>query len=331
VLSTLLLALPTLLAATSANFGQLVFWRFWQGLFTPGVFAVTVTYINEEWKVGAGRAMSAYVSGTVLGGFVGRSLAALVAAHFAWQWVFIALGALNVMGCLAIWAWLPKERQTGRRHSAGMGSAMWQHLRNPQLLATYIAGFCILFSLLGTFTYVNFYLSAPPFVLSTGSLGLVFLVYLAGAGLTPVAGPWIDRLGHRVVFFWAMLLSITGCLMTLAHNLVAVVTGLAIFCTGIFIAQSSANSFIGTVAKNAKAVAVGLYVTAYYLGGSFGAAIPGLTWSWGGWSACVGLMVAVSLATIALVWFSWPKATSLESENVFEVLDLEAAGCASDD
>jgi predicted MFS family arabinose efflux permease len=255
----------------------------------------------------------------------------LVAAHFAWQWVFIVLGALNVMGGIAIWAWLPKEHQTGRRQSEGMGSAMWQHLHNPQLLATYVAGFCILFSLLGTFTYVNFYLSAAPFALGTGALGLIFLVYLAGAGFTPVAGPWIDRLGHRMVFSWAMLLSITGCLLTLVHTLLAVVIGLAIFCTGIFIAQASANSFIGTVAKNAKAVAVGLYVTSYYLGGSFGAAVPGLTWSWGGWPACVGLMVAVSLATIALVWFSWPKATGLARKNVFEVLDLEAVGCASDD
>src|SRR5256885_11550788 len=32
-----LLAIPTLLAATSQTFGQLLFWRFLQGVFTPGV------------------------------------------------------------------------------------------------------------------------------------------------------------------------------------------------------------------------------------------------------------------------------------------------------
>jgi MFS transporter, YNFM family, putative membrane transport protein len=329
--ATLLLAVPTLLAATSASFGQLVFWRFWQGVFTPAVFAVTVTYINEEWGKGAG-AMSAYVSGTVLGGFVGRSLAAVVAAHFAWQWAFIVLGVLNVLGGLAIWAWLPRESQMGRRASEGMISAMWQHLRNPRLLATYAAGFCVLFSLLGTFTYVNFYLSAPPFDLSTGALGLIFVVYLVGAVLTPLSGRWIDRLGHRVAFSLAMLLAIAGCLMTLAHNLVAVISGLAIFCTGVFIVQSAASSFIGTAAKSAKAAAVGLYVTFYYVGGSFGAAVPGATWSWGGWSACVGLMVAVGLATVALVWFSWPpKTANVENEDVPEVPDLEVIVSGSGD
>jgi predicted MFS family arabinose efflux permease len=322
--AALLLAVPTLLAATSTSFAHLVFWRFWQGLLTPAVFAVTITYVNEEWENGAGAAMSAYVSGTVLGGFCGRSVVGIVAAHSSWQWSFVALGILNVLGGLAIWAWLPKERHHARHASAGMVSAMGRHLRNPQLLATYAAGFCLLFALLGTFTYVNFYLSAPPFGLSTGALGLVFVVYLVAAGLTPLGGRWIDRLGHRVAFSAAMLLAIAGCLMTLAHNLVAVIAGLAVFCTGIFIVQSAASSYIGIAASSAKAAAVGLYATCYYLGGSFGTALPGMTWSWGGWPACVGLTVAVSLSTIILVWFSWPKSAGLAGEKITAVSELEA-------
>src|SRR5690242_12252452 len=35
-----LLSIPTLLAATSQTFGQLLLWRFLQGVFTPGIFAV---------------------------------------------------------------------------------------------------------------------------------------------------------------------------------------------------------------------------------------------------------------------------------------------------
>src|ERR1035441_4730798 len=37
-----LLAVPTLLAATSTSYGQLLFWRFLQGVFTPGIFAVVI-------------------------------------------------------------------------------------------------------------------------------------------------------------------------------------------------------------------------------------------------------------------------------------------------
>src|SRR4029077_3101588 len=83
-----LLAVPTLLAATAVSFGQLLFWRFLQGIFTPGVFAVIIAYINEERGGGAGAATAAYVTGTVLGGFSGRALAALVASHTNWRWAF---------------------------------------------------------------------------------------------------------------------------------------------------------------------------------------------------------------------------------------------------
>ncbi|HVX67736.1 MAG TPA: MFS transporter [Bryobacteraceae bacterium] len=302
--ATLLLAVPTLAAATSGSFGQLLFWRFWQGILTPGIFAVTVAYINEEWHEGAGAAVAAYVTGTVLGGFCGRTLAAVVAGHLAWQWAFALLGILTA-GCGAgVWRWLPQDRVRPRR-AGGAARSILRHLRNPQLLATYAAGFCVLFSLLGTFTYVNFYLAAPPFYLGTTALGMLFVVYLVGAVVTPWAGRWIDRVGHRAAFSGALALALSGCLLTLVRSLPLIVAGLAISCTGVFIAQSAANAYIGIVATEAKAAAVGLYVTFYYLGGSFGAALPGHVWPLGGWPACVALIATVQLATIAVARCFW--------------------------
>ena len=244
-----LLALPTLLAATSGSLGQLLFWRFWQGVFTPGIFAVTIAYITEEWETGAGSAMSAYVAGTVLGGFSGRMVAALAAAYFSWRWAFVALGVLNLLSGVAIWAWLPQGRRIARhRHRVSTLRVMLQHLRNPRLLATYAVGFCVLFTLLGTFNYINFYLAAPPFRLSTAALGLLFTVYLVGAFVTPFAGRWIDRLGHRFTLALAFGGGIAGICLTLLPSLPAVILGLSLCCTGVFIGHSSASSYIGTVA-----------------------------------------------------------------------------------
>src|SRR4051812_39451411 len=42
-------SVPALLAATSQSLVQLVFWRFLQGVTLPGIYAVVVTYIGEEW------------------------------------------------------------------------------------------------------------------------------------------------------------------------------------------------------------------------------------------------------------------------------------------
>ena len=69
----LFLAIPTALIAQSPSIGWMGMWRFMQGLSVPGITVVTIAYIGEEFE---GRAvtelMSFYVSGSVLGGFMGR-------------------------------------------------------------------------------------------------------------------------------------------------------------------------------------------------------------------------------------------------------------------
>jgi YNFM family putative membrane transporter len=304
--AALLLSLPSGLAATSATFGQLLFWRFWQGAFTPGVSASTVAYITEEWKEGAGAAMSAFVAGTVLGGFAGRTLAAIVAAHNSWREAFLLLGVLNLAGGVAIWAWLPHDRKprTAQTHSGIIGVIL-SHLRNPGLLATYAVGFCVLFTMIATFTYINFRLADPPFRWGTTALGLLFSVYLVAAIFTMTGGRWIDRFGHRTALIAALLISTTGILLTLPDSASAVIVGLTLCCSGAFVAQAAANSYIGLAAKHGRAAAVGLYVTSYYVGGSFGGALPGYFWNDGGWPACVASIAIVQAVTILLVGWLW--------------------------
>jgi len=183
---------------------------------------------------------------------------------------------------------------------------MLRHLRNPRLVATYAVGFCVMFSLLGTFTYINFYLAAPPFLLGTAALGLLFVVYLVGAVITPVAGRAIDRFGHRFALVAAFSAGAAGVLLTLIHSLPVVMVGLTLTCTGVFIANSAGSAYVGSAATESRASAVGLYVTFYYLGGSAGSAIPGyFAWNRGGWPACVALIVAVQLLTITLSIIFW--------------------------
>jgi MFS transporter, YNFM family, putative membrane transport protein len=301
-----LLAVPTLLAATAMSFQQLLFWRFLQGVFTPGIFAVIIAYVNEEWEDGAGAATAAYITGTVLGGFSGRVLAAFVAARAGWRSAFITLGVLNLVGAIAIRAWLPPGRRfTRARSNAPVAAAMLRHLRNPRLAATYAVGFCVMFTLLGAFTYVNFYLAAPPFDLSTTALGQLFAVYLVGAVITPRAGRMIDRMGHRFALVVAFSGGATGIALTLIPSLPVVLLGLTLTCTGVFIANSAGSSYVGSAATESRASAVGLYVTFYYVGGSAGSAVPGLIWAHPSWPACVALIIGVQMLTIALALAFW--------------------------
>jgi len=302
-----LMALPATLAATSTGLRSLMFWRFWQGVFTPGIAAVTIAYINEEWEMGAGAAMSAYVTGTVLGGFSGRMIAAVITSHASWRWAFATLGLLSAAGGIAMGKWLPGDRHFHREPllAAAAMRDMLRHIRNPRMQATCAVGFCVLFTLIATFTYVNFYLAAPPFHLSTQSLGLLFTVYLVGVVVTPFAGRSIDRVGHRFALAGSFAAGIAGILLTLIQYLPAVVLGLAILSTGVFITQAATSSYIGIAARDARASAVGLYTMFYYAGGTLGSALPGWFWNHGRWPACVALIVVVQTITIAVAVRRW--------------------------
>src|ERR1019366_5278012 len=120
------LTVPTLLAATSQSLHALIFWRFMQGRFVPGMIVVMMAYINEEFASSyVGRAMSAYVTRTVLGGFLGRYISGWVAHHFDWRGSFLAIGILNLAGAVVVQRALPKAknfvRSLGWRHSIADG------------------------------------------------------------------------------------------------------------------------------------------------------------------------------------------------------------------
>jgi predicted MFS family arabinose efflux permease len=313
--SLFLLTIPTAMAATSTSLRGLIFWRFAQGLFVPGVIAVMLAHINEEWAgYGVGITMSSYVTGTVIGGFLGRFISGVIAAHRPWRSVFVALAALNLAGALVVQAWLPPAKKFVRvedfRRVIEQAAA---HLRNPRLLANYGMGGTVLFALVGCFTYANFYLAAPPFGLDPAQLGSIFLVYLFGVVVTPVSGRFLDRFGFRRTTGLYCGMMITGLLLTLIHSLPAVIAGLAIFSSGVFVAQAAATVQTGAIAGRARSSAAGLYVTFYYLGGSIGASLTDWFWHWRGWPGCVLLLGGVSLVSLWLAECSCRPLVQLDS------------------
>lgn len=303
------LTVPTLLATTATDLSSLVFWRFLQGILMAVVFAVSIAYISEEsTETGVGRMMALYITGNVVGGFAGRFLAGLIVMVAPWQWAFGVMGGLTLMGAIAVSYWLPPSRTFKPRSSLQQSiQGMRSHIQNLQLLAAYAVGFNILFSLAALFTYVNFYLAAPPFRLNSITLGSIFCVYLVGAVITPIAGQWIEFWGYRRSLLMAIGLAALGAGLTLTGQLTLILTGLALSASGIFICQSISTSYVGTTARIARSSATGLYVSASYLGGSMGAMVPGYFWGAGGWTSCVLLVLSVQLLAIYLVLVFWKK------------------------
>jgi MFS transporter, YNFM family, putative membrane transport protein len=298
-----LLVIPTLLIAGAASLHQVVVLRFVQGLLLPPIFAVTVVYIGDEWPTAEVPAViGVYMAGSALGGFLGRFISGVTSDLWGWRSAFLVLGAITLASAVVVALCLPRE-QSFVRASGLMGAfrAMLGILRIKQLLATFMVGFAVLFAFVGGFTYVNFYLAAPPFNFSAAALGSIFVVYLLGVAVSPIAGHAIVRYGRRKVVGAALGLWGIGLLITLLPSLTAVIAGLGVLAASGFVAQICATSYLAAAAREARASAVGLYVTCYYVGGSAGAVVPAAAWHFFGWPGVVGvIMLVLALAGLAV-------------------------------
>jgi MFS family permease len=182
--------------------------------------------------------------------------------------------------------------------------------RNRRLVATFAVGFNVLFSLVGVFTWITFYLSATPFSLSITALSSLFFVYLIGLVVTPGAGYLITRVGLRAGIGGAICCSIAGVLLTLVHSLPVVIVGLAMLSSGVFVAQTASQSHLRVAAPpGARVTAAGIYITCYYLGGTAAGVVPGAFWAFGKWPACVAFIVVMQLLALTIALKGWREPT----------------------
>jgi MFS family permease len=309
VAAMFMLVVPTVMVGLSTGLPALIFWRAVQGLILPPIFAVMVAYIGDELsRQEATTVAGIYSSGSSLGGFSGRLFTGLLADLISWRAGFFALAAIAFAGAIVVALVLPHERKFVRSEGLlASGKQMLGHLRNGQLIATYAVGFGVLFNFIATFTYVSFYLAAAPYNLSASWLGAIFVVYLTGSALTPWTGWAVGRFGRRRLMVRVIAIWIAGIALTLLPSLPMIVAGLAVSAGCGLVCQAISTGYVTVTAKAGRSSAVGLYVTSFYVGGSFGAALGGAAWTIGGWPACVAIVVAMLVVMAAIVFFAWAR------------------------
>jgi YNFM family putative membrane transporter len=300
---------PTLLMTLATSVPAFVFWRFVQGLLLPPIFTVAVAYIGDEWPPGdVPRVAGLYISGTSIGGFCGRFIPGALTDLIGWRLAFDVVAALTLVAAIVVTATLPRERHFVR--SGGFLSSLSQmlhHLRDRQLVATYAIGFGVLFNFIATFTYISFHLAAPPYLFSPTLLGALFLTYLVSSPIVPWVGRAIALFGRRPFVLGVIALWIVGVLLLLARPVSVIMTGLTLCAVCGMVCQAVSTGYVTMTAKEGRSSAVGLYATAYYVGGSAGAFLGGLAWTFAGWGACVAIIIAMQAIIAIIVAAAWGR------------------------
>ena len=303
------IVVPTLLMTLVTSIPAFVFWRFVEGLLLPPIFTVAVAYIGDEWPTAdVPRVAGLYISGTSIGGFCGRFIPGVLTDLIGWRLAFSVVALLTLVTAIIVARMLPRERNFVRE--GGFASSLRQmlrHLRDRQLIVTYAIGFGVLFNFIATFTYVSFHLAAPPYLFSPTLLGALFFTYLASSPIVPWVGRAIALFGRRPFILGVIALWIVGALLLLAAPVSIIMTGLTLCAVCGMVCQAVSTGYVAMTAKEGRSSAVGLYGTAYYVGGSAGAFFGGLAWTFTGWGGCVAAVVAMQIVIAAIVAAAWGR------------------------
>ena len=285
-----------LVCASTHSLWVLIAARFLQGLFVPALTTCLAAFLAkslppERLNV----VMGYYVSATVVGGLGGRLLGGWVHVPEHWRHAFVTAGVFLLLAMGFAMHHLPRTQVQPREQ---VNTGFWELLRRRELLALFLcgAGGFGLFSSL--FNFLPFRLSEPAFGFSTREITLVYLVYVMGIFMGPMAGRVANRVGSGpTLLFGSSVLALALCCLLLPL-VWAVVAGLLLVCAGFFTVHAAAVGAINRKLSGGQGRANALYVLFYYVGGWVGITVAGLAYTHLGWTAVVVLGFVLLLVPI---------------------------------
>jgi YNFM family putative membrane transporter len=294
----LLACLLALAGAAAPSFGLLLVARALLGLALGGVIAVAVGHLGDEvTPTAAGAAIGVYVSGNSLGGVAGRLIPGVAQPATGWRWAVVLLAGCAAVAAVVFAVILPPARQF-----TPTPPALSAHLRalralagDPGVRRLCAVAFLLMGGFVACYNYLSFRLIAAPLRLSAAATSLLFLAYLAGTVVSPIAGRFADRFGRRRLVWTGLGVALAGLGLTVPDSLVCILVGLVAFTAGFFAAHAVASGWMAVRARAHRGQAAALYLMAYYLGSSLLGALTGLAYQHAGWTATAAVIAVLYL------------------------------------
>lgn len=289
----------------STSFEMLLGLRILQAVALAGIPTIAMSYIGEEFAMKAlTLAIGIHISANTIGGMGGRVIGGVMTDWFSWQVAFIVMGVVSILCLLFFILLLPPSNHFQKRpfNLKEVSTEYKEHLKNRTLRLAYYVGGLHFFVFIGLFSFITFYLSAPPFLVSTTVLGFLFLTYIAGTVSSTLAGKASQLMKQSTCIGVGIGIMVLAMLLTLIPSIIAITIGLLFLCFGFFFAHSSSSAWVTKNATQAKGSAASLYLTSYYFGGSLGSVYLGFFWNLAGWQGViVGALIILLFTTYCTV------------------------------
>lgn len=295
----LMMAGAGLVCALTDSFPVLIAARFVQGLFIPALTTSIAAYLGKTLPIEKlSVVMGSYVAATVLGGLGGRLMGGWLFPADDWRYAFMATAILTVLTTVIAVVGLPKPSNAGPHVKSTLSYG--QLLAQWPLVRYFIcaAGSFAVFS--SVFNYLPFRLADAPFGWSTEATTTLYLVYIMGIFMAPLAGRWSVRFGSRATLVAGSLVLLLALLLLQLASLIAVIVGLTAVCAGFFCVHAAAVGALNRSLTSGHGRANALYVLFYYVGGWLGISLNGLLYQHWGWTGVIGLSLLLVLIPLTV-------------------------------
>ncbi len=276
-----------LISALTHDFRILIAARLFQGIFIPALTTSLAAWLARTLP---GKRLSvvmgSYVSATVLGGLGGRLLGGWIHPPLHWRYAFLSASAFIVVTTILALMMLPRT-EVKKTISQDKGDGFFSLLMRKDLLLVFSCGAGGLFVFSPIFNFLPYRLAGSPFYFSTEMITLVYLVYVLGIFLGPVAGRISNIFGGGNTLIAGTCILGVSLILLLIPNVAAVISGLLGLCAGFFTIHAVAVGLLNKKLTSSHGKANALYVLFYYTGGWLGITGAGFVFQRAGWKGVV--------------------------------------------
>jgi len=261
-----------------------------EGMMLPAIFTALMTYSSAAGgQERTRRNITVYIAATIAGGYSGRVLSGLLTDAAGWQTAFLfwACAALLATWLTTRLASDPRLR-LGKVHLAEIRALA----RRPVYAEGLASAFLLFFVFAAMLNFLPFRMRDNDPTISQSAIGLVYTGYLIGVVIS-LSSLRLVRLigGERRTLVAGSLVYLGGtAAFALPGNRYAYLSML-VFAAGMFTLHSVLSAFLNHLETQRKGLVNGLYVSAYYAGGSLGSYFPGFLYQKVGWSAFILLLM----------------------------------------
>lgn len=298
----LLSALALIVVATAASSVVLMAGMIAVGLMA-GVVQLLVTFAADlAAPAERGRMVGTVTSGVVMGILMARLVSGLIADIAGWRGVYVVSAVAMLVTAGVLFAVLPRQRgaRVDLSYPQLLASVFMLFVEEPVLRVRAVIALLMFASFSALWTAMVFPLSAPPFSLSHGEVGLFGLAGVAGALAANRAG----RLADIGLAQWTsgvalvLLVLSWGMIAFTEQTLWALIAGVIVLDLAVQALHVTNQSMIYAAQPQARSRLVAGYMTFYSIGSAMGSIAATMIYTVAGWAGVCLLGAGISVAAL---------------------------------